>query len=495
MRETETEYADVVIVGAGPVGLLLACELSLAGVRPVVLERLPAPDTAPKARGLGVLAHEALRRRGFGPDLDRAHALGTGALAREHGTTRGHFAWIHKIDQELADPGRRGTLIAQPELERLLRDRATQSGVPVRYSSAVTALRRGEDALSADPVEVAVATPDGSRLITAAYVVGCDGGHSAVRRLAGFSFPGTGPLMTARYAHAEVLGRDPLPRPGRLPGGTLFHDKDMIATFDFADADYDRTAPLTPEEMRASVRRVAGADVELRDFQGGLRFTDRAAQAETYQQGRVLLAGDAAHIHSPNGGQGLNLGLMDAMNLGWKLAATVRDSGSGQLLLSYTAERHPVAAGVLHNTLAQSALLAPGPHTDALRDIMSDLMDLPEVNRHLSRLLSGIEHRYAMPYEHSHPLVGTHCPPLDAEGTQLQDAMRSGRPLLLHAAIYACAPEEGVERLEVTSFGRSDLAAVLLRPDGVIAWAASPTGTSNEAGLHEALKHWWPARL
>jgi 2-polyprenyl-6-methoxyphenol hydroxylase-like FAD-dependent oxidoreductase len=229
-----------------------------------------------------------------------------------------------------------------------------------------------------------------------------------------------------------------------LPGGTLFHDDGVIGTFDFAGGPADRDAPLSAGEMRESLRRVAGVDVDVTAFHGGLRFTDQARQASAYRAGRVLLAGDAAHVHSPNGGQGLNLGLMDAVNLGWKLAATVRDRAPEGLLDTYHEERHPVGASVLHNTRAQSALLAPGPHVDALRDIFGDLMDLPEVNAHLSRLLSGVDHRYPMPYPAPDPLVGRHCPPgLDGAG-------------------------------------------LLLRPDGVVAWA----DTSDGDGRRQAATAW-----
>lgn len=487
-----TRNVEVAIVGAGPVGLLLACELSLAGARPIVVERRAVPNAEPKARGIGVLAHEALRRRGLGPDLDRAHERGMAALAREHGTTRAHFAWIHKLDPDQADPGRRGALIAQPELEHLLRARAAEHDIEVGYSTTLTELDGLGEAVATEPVRLTLDTPSGRERIDAAYVVGCDGAHSSVRALAGFRFPGTDPSMTVRYAHARPLGRERLPQPGRLPNGTLFHDTDMIATFDFAEADYDRATSLTAEEMRASVRRVTGLDIEIRDFQGGLRFTDRAAQAETYQQGRVLLAGDAAHVHSPNGGQGLNLGLMDAVNLGWKLAAVIRGAQPSTLLSTYTDERHPVAAGVLHNTRAQSALLSPGPHVDALRDIMADLMDLPEVNRHLSRLLSGVEHRYAMPYPSSHPLVGKHCPPLQVNGAALDETMHDARPILLRPAGSGCAAaaDQNVRELAATSIDRDDLATALIRPDGVIAWAASPTDDVADPAFQQALKTW-----
>jgi 2-polyprenyl-6-methoxyphenol hydroxylase-like FAD-dependent oxidoreductase len=457
--------ADVVVVGAGPVGLLLAAELARAGVRPIVLERLAAPPEQPKARGIGVLAAEALRRRGLGEALDREHEIGLKALAREHGTTRGHFAWIHKLDPEAADPGRRGALIAQPALERLLRAHLAGLGVTVRYGWTVTGCEQHGLGGTGAGVTVTAETAGGPVRFDAAYVVGCDGGHSAVRKLAGFAFPGTEPLMTVRYARAEV-GGDVLPPSGRLAGGTLFHDDGMLATFDFGGSAADRSAPLSAQEMRDSVRRVAGVDVEVMAFRGGLRFTDQARQAASYRTGRVLLAGDAAHVHSPNGGQGLNLGLLDAMNLGWKLAATVRGTAPGGLLDTYHDERHPVGAAVLHNTRAQSALLAPGPHVDALRDIVGDLMDLPEVNAHLSRLLSGVTHRYRLPYPARHPAAGTHCPPLRrSDGSPLET-----ESLSVHEA-------EG-------------FAALLLRPDGVIAWALAPGDDPDPEGLRRAWAAW-----
>jgi 2-polyprenyl-6-methoxyphenol hydroxylase-like FAD-dependent oxidoreductase len=481
--------ADVVVVGAGPVGLLLAAELALAGVRPIVLERLDSPAEQPKARGIGVLAAEALRRRGLGADLDREHERGLRALARDHGTTKTHFAWIHKIQQDAADPSRRGALIEQPALERLLREHLQGLGVRVHHGCTVTGRQEGPD-----EVDLTVETSTGSRRFTAAFAVGCDGGHSAVRTLAGFGFPGTPPLMTVRYAHAEIRDRDLLPPPGRLAGGTLFHDDGMIATFDFADTAPGRSALLSADEVRDSVRRVAGADVEFVSFHGGLRFTDQARQAETYRRGRTLLAGDAAHVHSPNGGQGLNLGLMDAMNLGWKLAATVRGKAPDSLLDTYTSERHPVGAAVLHNTRAQSALLAPGPHVDALRDIISDLMDLPEVNRHLSRLLSGVAHRYPLPHPAGHPAVGAHCPPLTIDGTvSLDQVAAGGRPLLLHPQAKQIDTGGRVDAVQIDGLGDERLAAVLLRPDGVIAWAAAPGEDLQPAALRQALQTWFPA--
>jgi len=481
---------NVAVVGAGPVGLLLAAELALAGVRPIVLERMPAPSEQPKARGIGILAAEALRGRGLGPDLDREHEKGLAAVTRDHGTTKTHFAWIHKVDSAAAGPGRQRALIAQPELERLLRRHLSQLGVEVHHGCAVTGWRDAPD-----QVTLTLDTPTGQRQITAGYVVGCDGGHSTIRRLSGFGFPGTPPMMVVRYAHADVQDRDQLPAPGRLPGGTLFHDDGMIATFDFTGLDVDRSEPLSAEEIRASVHRVAGVDVTIASFAGGLRFTDQARQADGYRRGHTLLAGDAAHVHSPNGGQGLNLGLLDAMNLGWKLAATVRGGAPEGLLDTYSAERHPVGAAVLHNTRAQSALLAPGPHHDALRDVMSDLMDLPDVNRHLSQLLSGSAHRYPMPYASAHPLTGKHCPPLTINGsTPLAQLTTDGRFLLLHPDAHQIDTAGAVKAVPASSLGDERLTAALLRPDGVVAWACAPGDALHPPALGQALTTWCPAR-
>jgi hypothetical protein len=187
---------------------------------------------------------------------------------------------------------------------------------------------------------------------------------------------------------------------------------------------------------------------------------------------------------------------MDAVNLGWKLAATVRGQAPEGLLDSYATERHPVGAAVLHNTRAQSALLCPGPHVDALRDVVSDLMDLPEVNRHLSRLLSATTHRYPLPYPAEHPMTGLHCPPLTVnDTTPVTDLTRSGRPLLLHPTAEAIDTGGRVDQITTTSLGYGgddDLAAVLLRPDGVIAWAAAPGEALDPSSLGQALDTWFP---
>ncbi|MFD9894236.1 FAD-dependent monooxygenase [Amycolatopsis sp. NPDC059027] len=478
---------DVIVVGAGPVGLLLAAELKLAGAQPVVLEARHGLNDEKRARGIGPLATEALRRRGLGEEIARHDAQGRADFARDHGSDNGHFASIHKIDPALQDePGRERTLIWQPELEKILVSYATGLGVPIRYGHQVTDL--GQDEAG---VTVTVTTSRGDLQLRSSYLAGCDGGRSTVRELVPFDFPGTAPIMTVRRAAARIEDTSALPPPGRNDRGTLFYGGGMVATFDFEDTER-RRGPISAEELEASVRRVSGADVTITEVGAGLRFTDQARQAGSYRLGRVLLAGDAAHVHSPSGGQGLNLGLLDAVNLGWKLAATVAGTAPAGLLDSYHHERHPAGAEVLHNTRAQSALLRPGPHSDALRDIVADLMDIPEVNRYFGRMLSGLGLRHDFPYPATHPLTGRPCPDLelslpDGGTTRLYDLTHEGGPIMLHPA--PASPWTGFESVAVTSTGRNDLAAALVRPDGIVAWAAAP-GQPDDATRETALRTW-----
>ncbi len=487
---------EVIVVGAGPVGLMLAAELRLAGVEVIVLERLAEPSGQRRARGIGPLAAEALRRRGLEEQLAARHPEGRTEKTREHGTEKDHFAWIHKIDpRRQLEPDRRGVLIWQPELEALLAEHAAALGVEVRREQVVAGLAQDEGG-----VTVTVETSYGARRLRAAYLVGCDGGRSTVRGLAGFEFPGTAPTMTARQARARVSSPAELPPPGRTPHGMFLHGPGVIGTFDY-DESVPADGPLTPEEMQASVLRVAGVEVTLTELSDGLRFTDNARQVTQYRSGRVLLAGDAAHVHSPNGGQGLNLGLMDAVNLGWKLAAEVRGVAPAGLLDTYTAERHPVGAAVLHNTRAQSALMRPGPHVDALRDIVADLMDLGEVNQYFGRMLSGLSTRYTYPYSapDSHPLLGCHLPDLKvtlADRTvEVATLTTSGRTLLLAAtdspvARTALGWHDRVDLVEVGQIHHGGLTSALIRPDGAVAWAAATPTAPNLVDLELALTTW-----
>ncbi|MEU4226450.1 FAD-dependent monooxygenase [Nonomuraea sp. NPDC026600] len=490
--------ADVVVVGAGPVGLLLAAELRLAGATPLVLDRLAEPTSEPKARGIGPLAAEALRRRGLGEAVAKFHEQGLADKARDHGSEKGHFAQINKIDPDLQEePERTGALIWQPDLERILAEHLASLGVPIRREHEVTALTQDDSG-----VTVTVRTPAGERHISAAYVVGCDGGRSTVRKLARFDFPGTAPTSVVRRLRGDISGTERLPESGWQPTGMLMCAPGMVATVEFDGFPEDRDAPLTGQEMRDSLLRVTGVEVEVAAVHDTLSFTDVARQAATYRLGRVLLAGDAAHVHSPNGGQGLNLGLMDAVNLGWKLAATVAGRAPDGLLDTYTAERHPVGAAVLHNTRAQSALLRPGAHAAAMRDIVSDLLDLPEVNRYFGRLLNGLGTRYDLPYPATHPLAGRPCPDLrltlpSGATRTLADLAASGRPLLVHApsqpevAEAAAAWRGSLEVAEATVEDHDGLSAAFVRPDGTVAWASAP-GSADTTTLTAALHAWLP---
>ncbi|GAA5159848.1 MULTISPECIES: FAD-dependent monooxygenase [Amycolatopsis] len=457
--------ADVLVVGAGPVGLCLAAELALGGVRALVLERLPEPSGEPKARGIGVLATEALRRRGLGPQLDAAHEDGVRDFARDHGSHLGHFANIHKL---VPDPGRRGTYIWQPQLERLLADHAGRLGVRVLRGHEVDALESTVDS---------VTVVAGGRRWRAPWLAGCDGGRSTVRKLAGFGFPGTPALLRMIAGRVRFAGE--VPAPGRYPRGTFLHGHGMAGVQEPA-RDSEPEGPVTPGELAEAIERVTGRSVVVEEVSESRRFGDQARQADTYRRGRVFLAGDAAHVHSPSGGQGLNLGLLDAVNLGWKLAAVIRGDVPEALLDTYSRERHPAGEAVLRNTRAQSALLAPGPHVDALREIVADLIDLPEVNRYFADLLSGVNLRYPFPYPAAEP-VGQHCADLELVGvdgavSHLYEHMTTGRGLLLTPS----APvTDRVDALDVTTPG-----PLLLRPDGVIAWAGGEA-------LDAAVKTWF----
>ncbi|MFC4948608.1 FAD-dependent monooxygenase [Pseudonocardia sp. GCM10023141] len=487
---------DVVVVGAGPVGLLLAAELTQAGASPVVVERRASPPGRQRARGVGPLAAEALARRGLAGAIAQHHPDGAERKARDHGSEKDHFAWLHKIDPTRQDePERRGVLIAQPDLEAVLADHAARLGVVIDRGAAVTALQDDGSA-----VTLTIESDGAPRRIRARYVVGCDGGSSTVRKLAGFAFPGTEPIMVGRRATVAVHGPRPLPPPGRTDRGLLMLAPDTVGTFEFDELHLpaDRRSPVTAEELRDSVRRTGGVDVVLGEVREALRFTDAAFQASTYRRGRVLLAGDAAHVHSPTGGQGLNLGLLDAVNLGWKLARQVRGTAPDGLLDTYSAERHPAGAAVLHNTRAQSALMRPGPHTDALRDIVSDLMDIDEVNRYFGRLLSGLDTRYAVAdaVPTDHPLVGKLAPDLELTTTSgvrrhLSEHTTEGHAVLITpSADRARSAADGLRVISATPT-RPDLTEALIRADGAIVWAAGPHHPADGVRLREAITTWF----
>ena len=317
-------------------------------------------------------------------------------------------------------------------------------------------------------------------------VVGGDGGRSMVRKLAGFEFEGTEATITGRQALVDIAEPNPLQAGWhRTEIGTVVFGPgpQRVLTVEFDGPPADRESPLDRAEIEASLRRVSGTDVVVENLVTGTRWTDNARQATAYRKGNVLLAGDAAHVHPPFGGQGLNLGLVDAANLGWKLAATVAGRAPAGLLDSYFEERAPVAASALKNTRAQVALMRPGPGISALRELFADLLAYDEPNAHLSRLMTGVDKPYAM--DSDHPEAGRIVADRDVDGTRLYELLREPGGLLLDATPDREASKVADGRVRTVP-GPENL---LIRPDGVVAW-----GSSTVDGLDAALGRWFAER-
>ncbi|NUW35753.1 FAD-dependent monooxygenase [Nonomuraea sp. SMC257] len=477
---------DVVIVGAGPVGLFLACELGLAGCSVLVLEREPEPRTPWKAdplgmRGLSPASVEAFYRRGMLDPLLKASGADDRPDPEEVAPPRGagHFAGmmldpadvdVAALPFRLPSPAAEGVMTNLEAVESVLSERASLLGVEVRRGVTVSALVQEDES---------VVVRAGEQEYAARWVVGCDGGRSAVRKLAGFGFVGTEPQFTGYVALVTVADPGKL-RPGfnLTPTGMYLRTPapGYVGMLEFDGGAFDRSQQPTREHLQAVLRRVSGTDVTLSDVQLASSFTDRAMQTTTYRQGRVLLAGDAAHIHSPLGAQGLNLGIGDALNLGWKLAATVHGHAPDGLLDTYTRERHPLGAQALDWTRAQAAVMRPDPHAQAIQAVIRDLIGTRDGTTYVFGRTSGSSIRHDLGSEQ--PLVGRNAPELRLEdGTRLGDLMRDGRGVALDftgdgrlrgpAMVW-----EGRMRYAAGP-ARDDLGlgAVLVRPDGVVAWA------------------------
>src|SRR6478736_1963684 len=473
---------DVVIVGAGPVGLFLAIELATAGLKPLVLERLLEPDRMLKAAAIGAVAAEALERRGLAPTLNEAHAatlaVMQAALKARFGNSPvkrpgGHFSAIFLIDQELQrDPDRHFRMVPQEALEKLLNARASELGLEIRRGVTVEGFEQDDQGVS-------LQTSAGP--LRAKYLVGCDGGKSRVRKLAGFEFPGTDPTITGYQVVAEFDVPEKIAKGWqRTPRGLIASSPGRVFTAEFSGSPPDRDAPVSQAEVEAALQRVSGSDVKIVSMTQATRWTDNARQATTYRKGRIFLAGDAAHVHSPFGGQGLNLGLVDAANLGWKLALAV--NGRDGLLDSYTAERHPVGARVLENTRAQVALLRPDPLTSALRTVVSDLMKQPEGNRYFGEMLTGVDTRYDLGDDD--PRVGTLARNelftlRDGSEAWLYELMQRGGGIFI-------SPSERALPKHVHAVCIKDGPSLLVRPDGCVAWTNASTRS-----LDDALARWF----
>ncbi|WP_163512317.1 FAD-dependent monooxygenase [Fodinicola acaciae] len=443
---------DVIVVGAGPVGLMLAAELRLWDLEVAVLERLPAPTGFSKAGGLHARTAECLDIRGLLGDLRKSHSRRV-PLA--------HFAGIRKIRLDRLDTSRPDFVgIPQAELEVFLEKRAVELGAVILRGQEVVGLAQ-------DGASVRLSTMDG-QTYGANYVVGCDGGRSVVRKLAGFSFDGCGPTLTGRLGDVSVPELHENPGLGwhRTSGGIMQITPARVVVVEFDGPPEDK--PMTLDEFSSAVDRVAGRHVDIPAQPVWMsRFTDNTRLADDYRRGRVFLAGDAAHVHSPFGGQGLNLGLQDAMNLGWKLAYAVR--GQADLLDTYAVERRPVAERVLHNTRAQVALMDPRPQVTPLREVFATMMDLPAVNTFLGEMISGLDVSY------------------DCGGFAPMEVPRepfvTGRGVLLDATsdrTLLAAAEPWRDRVTALPGGVS----MLVRPDGYVCWQPSAP-TTLAAALHQ----------
>jgi 2-polyprenyl-6-methoxyphenol hydroxylase-like FAD-dependent oxidoreductase len=489
---------DVIVVGAGPNGLMIACELALAGVSPLVLERHAAPVDEQRANGLVGQVVRMLDRRGLHERL----AGSTGPPQPVPGFV---FGALPLDLRDVPDNPLYMLPVPQRRIEEVLNARAAELGVEVRRGHEVTGFTQ-------DGGAVHVTLADGA-VLSARRLVGADGGRSAVRRLAGIDFPGSTndravsrtvsvsvppscvdasgalvvpgygtvtPFRHTRTEHGLVVWA---PFPGRAPG---------LSTVEWGDAPAD-DVPMTLAEMRESATRVLGAEVPIGPPQGDGPHLMRRLRggntrlADRYRAGRVFLIGDAAHVHSAMGGPGLNLGLQDAVNLGWKLAAVLRGWAPEALLDTYEAERRPAAVRVTVSTQAQSALIAPGGDVSALRTLFAELLTDPHTTARVAALMAGAD----LVYDTVHsgpPPTGRFAPNLTIGGTRLAELTRTARPLLLDStgtlAAVAAPWRDRVDVVEGAVEG-TDAPALLLRPDTYVAWAGDDAGS-----LREALLRW-----
>ncbi|KAA0098524.1 FAD-dependent oxidoreductase [Mycolicibacterium sp. P1-18] len=493
----------VVIAGAGPNGLMLSCELAIAGVHSVVLDPQPGPGAEPKANGLAGQVVQMLDMRGL------YHAFG-GADGPPVPIREWMFAGMPIALSGVEHNPMHALMIQQPRLVRLLEKHARELGVDVRWGHALRGLTQ-----DGGGVTIAVDAPGDAYDLETAYLVGADGGRSLVRKTVGIAFPGSTSDTVTRLADVqlpealrgadggfEIPGFGPLRhRHNRLDrGGYIFFEmpggRTIFATIEPGRLGAD-APPMSLEDLRESARRVFGADVPLELPQGpgphAMRRMDgtNTRLAQNYRVGNVFLLGDAAHVHSPMGGPGLNLGLQDTVNLGWKLAATIKGWAPEGLLDTYESERRPVGERVMMQSLAQQALMAPGPEVTALRALLGELFDESQVRNHMAHLLAGSDVRY--PIGDPHPLSGYLAPELTLDdGTRLAELLRDARPLLLDLSGGGFAARAGAwaDRVDLVTGGSADTsaAALLVRPDGYVAWATdSPDGP----GLPEALARWF----
>jgi 3-(3-hydroxy-phenyl)propionate hydroxylase len=477
----------VVIAGGGPAGMMLAAELTLAGVHVEIVERRASPAVeSSRSGGLHSRSIEVLDQRGIAERfLEEGQAVQVQA-----------FAGIPLDISDFPTRHNYGLALWQSHFERILAAWVDELGVPIAREREVVGCAQ-------DDYGVDVGLSDG-RTLRADYLVGCDGGQSVVRKSAGIEFAGWD--ATTSWLIAEVeMDEEPELGMRRQRGGAQaigrVEDGGRLRVV-LTEEHVEHTAEPTMQDLSEALIAVYGTDFGVHSPTWLSRFTDTTRQAVTYRQGRVLLAGDAAHVHPPQGGQGLNIGVQDAVNLGWKLAQVVKGTSPGGLLDTYHAERYPVGARVLQNTMAAVALSGTDERTEALRHIMTELLSMDEPRRRIAGMISGLDIHYDL--GPGHPLLGRRMPDLDLVITdgprRVFTFLHEARPVLLNlgepggidiapwAARVQLVDAEPVGRWELPVLGEvSAPAAVLIRPDGHVAWV----GDRTEAGLPDALTTWF----
>jgi 2-polyprenyl-6-methoxyphenol hydroxylase-like FAD-dependent oxidoreductase len=490
--------ADVMIVGAGPTGLMLAGELALAGVAVAIVERRASQDLAGlRAGGLHARSIEVLDQRGI---ADRF--LSQGQLAQVAG-----FSMIRLDISDFPTRHNYGLGLWQNHIERILAGWVDELGVSISYGIEVTGFRQ-------DDTGVDVALADG-RSLRAGYLVGCDGGRSLIRKAAGIAFPGWDPTTSSLIAEVEMAEEPVLGIRhdavgvhafGRSEyhirdGEVVYRERGPIAVM-VTEKQVRPSGEPTLRDLSEALIAVYGTDYGIHSPTWISRFTDMTRQAAAYRDRRVLLAGDAAHVHAPDGGQGLNTGVQDAVNLGWKLAQVVKRISPDGLLESYHAERHPVAARVLRNTMASVALRRADDRTKALREITSELLAMDEPRKRFAADMSGLDMHYDL--GEGHPLLGRRMPDLDlvTDNGPLRvfTLLHKARPVLLNlgepGALDITPWADRVQLIDAQYDGSWELpalgavtapTAVLIRPDGHVAWV----GDRHAPGLADALTTWF----
>lgn len=480
---------DVIIVGAGPTGLTLAGELRLGGINVTIFETRAERSWESRGVGFTARATEQFHQRGLLERLENAEI-----------SPKGHFGGI-PMDYGVLEGSHFGVRgVPQYKIEEMLESWALELGATLRRGHEVTGVRD-----TGDGVVATVSGPDGQFEFSASYLVGCDGGRSTVRQLAGFEFPGSD--ATKEMYLADVIGAEIRPRMigelvpnGMVMSGPLEKGYFRIIVCENGAPPPDKNREVTFKEVADAWQRLTGESIHHGEARWVSSFTDATRQASEYRRGRVLLAGDAAHIHLPAGGQGLSVGVQDAFNLGWKLAATVNGWAPAGLLDTYHGERHPVGARVLRNTRAQGTLNLSGSSVEPLRVVVAELMAIPAVARHLSGMVSGLDIHYDVG-ESGHPLIGGRMPDRElelADGTKehVANLLHQAHGLLITSdsktAALAAGWSDRVQPVIVNGFpagpeeNGSITESVLVRPDGYIAWAAPGGGD-----LTDALRRWF----